>query len=121
MPVPVTCFDVKDARHLLAAVMESVSHSVSTLSAVAGRRSRAPPRPFTLCVDVPDWSGMAPAAADILSYDLPTSVAAIKRFADLKVVIKRGFVKVAPQPFAHGAVRLAYHGLQVRVCLPVSV
>lgn len=114
-PTPVVAFDVADVSKLLGAVLGSVSLSVSTLSATLsrdGERSVAP-RDFVLVDAEPDWARVAPCAVDILTFELPTSVSSIKRQVDMKPSNKRSFVKVAPHPFAHGAVRLAHYGRMV--------
>ncbi len=115
-PCPVVAFDLADVSRLMGSVMESVSLSVSTLSATLSHAGEAAVglRDFELSCEEPDWSRVPPCAVDILTYELPSSVSAIKRQVDMRPVTKRSFIKVAPQPFAHGAVRLAYYGQQVR-------
>lgn len=109
---PIEAFDTSDPSAITASVTDSVSRSVSAScsASVSMTKTKGLRRDFTLCPTVPSWDTLPVHNGSLVSLELPESVEVIMNFDALKQVIKSCRVKIAPHPFAHGSVRLAYYG-----------
>lgn len=91
------------AASVTASIMDSVSRSSSTSH--ESRPVRLPP----MDKHVPKWGMLPVLNATLLTYALPKSMSEITSMDAFDQTVVRGYVQVAPKPFANGTVRLAYY------------
>ena len=107
-------YDTTNPASIASSVTSSVMDSVSSRSALAGDRRpeekyKLPPFDKT----TPKWMMIPVASCTVLKLSLPASVEAIVAMLPLEQTVVKSFMQVAPRPFDHGSVRLAYYGRQL--------
>eukprot|EP00080_Pristionchus_pacificus_P016921 PDM76941.1 efk-1 [Pristionchus pacificus] len=110
---PILEFDVKDVVNIkdsvITAVRLSVSASVAASRAIGGITRAV--RDFTLDTTEPDWTSLPEFKGKFVSYEFPRSMKDIKNDVKLEwSKPKHAKVKIAKDPFAKGADRIAYYG-----------
>lgn len=111
-------FNVKNPGRIEEAVVASVTSSVDTVVArsktSAGKVKDWELRKYTIDKSMPDWSALPLQEGRLQSYKMPDSIEDIVNDKPLaKYDPKKTSVKIAHHPFAEGAERIAYYGLDV--------
>lgn len=91
-----------------SSIMKTVSATCSSTLSSAKLNGRHL-RKFTLDVKEPDWATVQVLDGTIMTFQLPDTIDAITSFSKLEEKVKKCRLQIAPNPFATGAVRLAYH------------
>ena len=120
-------------------LMETVSHTISasistvessTMSSFLSGRATSTKKEFTLDTKIPttaDWSAIPSKHYHCDSYVLPSIDAVTESkissvlTSSLKLQSHEGSIKIAPNPFAKGALRIAYHAINKLESDSVSV
>jgi hypothetical protein len=99
-------FDAKEPINIVGSFHTAVDHSILNTIAL-GDSKKWTIRDYSISTDFPNWKSTSEESVKVTRFELPT-LTQIKegKFEDVDITIK---VKVAPQPFAEGGVRLAYY------------
>lgn len=106
---PVARLDLKNAANMTAAVIDSVSESVSANSEKESAGHGGSERAYELHPGEPEYEDVLSLSCKLQAMASPGSVADIRDNWDAKLTAITVGVKVAPNPFSKGTQRLAYH------------
>lgn len=110
-------FDINQVENIfssvVAAVTDSVSHSLSTILATNSTSREL--RSFNLSALEPDWDTIEIKDCIFFTYEVPESIDDVINGISLerKAKEKGGRIQVADDPFAEGNERIAYYGKNV--------
>ncbi|GMS99005.1 hypothetical protein PENTCL1PPCAC_21180, partial [Pristionchus entomophagus] len=110
---PITDFDLKNVDKITdsvsTAVRSAIEASVSASKKAGGKVRKV--RDFTLDSVEPNWAALPEIKGKCMSYEFPKSIEAIKLDVPLeRSKAKDATMKVAKNPFAKGAERIAFYG-----------
>jgi len=109
-------YDTSNPASIASSVSSGVMDSVSSRSALAGEarpeeKYRLPP----LDKSMPKWMMVPVSSCTVMRLELPASVEDIVDMAPLEQSVVKSYLQVAPRPFDHGSVRLAFYGRRLFV------